>query len=110
MLLLNLSQGMLSSYIRGAYALAMVCTFPLQLMPAVRLVEDNFFSPASNPPWARKCWKNMFRAAYVAFLALVALVGSSSLDHFISLAGAVCGIPLAFVFPSICHAGETPDA
>mmetsp|Transcript_118006 Transcript_118006/g.328883 ORF Transcript_118006/g.328883 Transcript_118006/m.328883 type:complete len:553 (+) Transcript_118006:30-1688(+) len=110
MVLLNLPQGPLEVYVKVAYDVAMVCTFPLQLMPAVRLVEDCLFVPVSAPPLGRKCRKSLFRAAYVAFLALVAIIGATSLDHFISVIGAMCGIPLAFIFPSLCHGAAMPSA
>jgi len=73
------------------------------LLPAIRLVEDAFFTPVSNPPWRRKTAKTIFRAFFVFFLAGIAIIGSKSLDNFVSLIGAVCGMPLAFVFPAVCH-------
>jgi len=103
LILLNLPAGGLQAFVRLAFVVQVVCSFPLQLLPAVRLVEDLFFRPMSNPPLARKCWKSCFRAAYVVFLAMVSVGASTSLDNFVSLIGAVCGVPLAFVFPAICH-------
>jgi len=110
MVLLNFPQGPLEAFVRAAYNVAMVCSFPLQLMPALRLVEDNFFAPVSAPPLGRKVRKNLFRVAYVAFLALISIVGATSLDNFISLIGAVCGLPLCFIFPSLCHGAAMPSA
>lgn len=109
LVLLNLPSGFSPLYIRSAYSLAMLCTFPLQLLPAMRLVENIFFEKVKNPSMGRKMRKNLFRTLYVCFLSVVAIVGSTSLDHFISLIGAACGIPLAFVFPAMCHNALSKD-
>ncbi|CAE8634812.1 unnamed protein product, partial [Polarella glacialis] len=103
LILLNFTSGLVPDSIRMLFAFAMFCSFPLQLLPAVRLVESGFFTPVSNPTLARKCQKNVFRAGYVAILGLVAILGSTSLDSFVSLIGASFGCPLAFVFPLACH-------
>merc|ERR1719277_1324148 len=76
--------------------------FPLQLLPAVRIVE-NLFLQKSRPGTWDKHIKNCFRLFFVFLVANIAVIGSSSLDHFCSLIGAVCGLPLAFIFPAICH-------
>ncbi|CAE8631790.1 unnamed protein product, partial [Polarella glacialis] len=102
-ILLNFEGGPVINSIRLLLAFAMFASFPLQLLPAVRLVEGVFFTPASNPTLARKCQKNAFRAGCVAILGLVAILGSTSLDSFVSLVGAAFGGPLAFVFPLACH-------
>merc|ERR1712228_844444 len=92
-----------------AYALAMVCTFPLQLLPATRLVESMLFEKAATKTMYHKMRKNLFRMVFVCFLCAIAIVGSTSLDHYISLVGAACGLPLAFVFPAICHQALSKD-
>lgn len=48
--------------------------------------------------------KNIFRAAVVAITLLVAYVGASQLDNFVSLIGAFCCTPIAFIFPAWFHA------
>eukprot|EP00747_Dinoflagellata_sp_TGD_P053223 gnl/TRDRNA2_/TRDRNA2_148349_c3_seq3.p3 gnl/TRDRNA2_/TRDRNA2_148349_c3~~gnl/TRDRNA2_/TRDRNA2_148349_c3_seq3.p3 ORF type:complete len:248 (+),score=34.13 gnl/TRDRNA2_/TRDRNA2_148349_c3_seq3:641-1384(+) len=99
----NFSPGLLKVGIQLAFAVQMIATFPLQLLPALRLTEALVFAPMSNPPFERKCRKNIFRAGYVALLCLISIGGATSLDHFISIVGALCGVPLAYVFPAVCH-------
>lgn len=103
LILLNFKAGPAINSIRLLFSFAMFCTFPLMLLPAVRLVESGFFTPVSNPTLARKCQKNVFRAGYVAMLGCLAILGSTSLDSFVTIIGASFGCPLAFVFPLACH-------
>jgi proton-coupled amino acid transporter len=103
LILLNFPADNLQVFIRLAFMIQVVCSYPLQLLPAVFLLEGKCFTPMSSPPWSRRWKKTGFRALYTVFLSLVAIGGSSSFDNFISMIGAVCGIPLAFVFPAICH-------
>merc|ERR1711963_1314477 len=92
--LLNLPSGIVPLFVRFAYALAMVCTFPLQLLPATRLVEGIFFDKAIAKTMSRTMRKNLFRTIFVLCLCAVAIVGSTSLDHYISITGAACGFRL----------------
>lgn len=103
LILLNLQGGPVVNCLRSMFAFAMFCTFALQLLPAIRLIESAFFSPVTSPTFARKSMKSAFRTAYVFILAGVAIVGATSLDSFFSLIGAFCGMPLAFIFPLACH-------
>eukprot|EP00929_Paragymnodinium_shiwhaense_P022135 TRINITY_DN14227_c0_g3_i1.p1 TRINITY_DN14227_c0_g3~~TRINITY_DN14227_c0_g3_i1.p1 ORF type:complete len:670 (-),score=140.05 TRINITY_DN14227_c0_g3_i1:87-2096(-) len=86
----------------AAFCIGLLGAFPLQLLPAIRLVEGLFLGP-SRPFTCDKHVKNMFRVVFIAFLAVIAMVGATSLDHFVSLIGSLCGAPLAFIFPAACH-------
>eukprot|EP00434_Breviolum_minutum_P046464 symbB.v1.2.042053.t1/scaffold9110.1/size4183/1 len=73
------------------------------MLPATRLIESLFFEPVSDPPMSRKLAKTGFRSLLVICLALIAFLGASHLDNFVSLIGALCGVPLAFIFPAAAH-------
>eukprot|EP00933_Yihiella_yeosuensis_P083049 TRINITY_DN9713_c1_g4_i1.p1 TRINITY_DN9713_c1_g4~~TRINITY_DN9713_c1_g4_i1.p1 ORF type:complete len:393 (-),score=45.54 TRINITY_DN9713_c1_g4_i1:103-1152(-) len=103
LVLLNFPKGPVVWGLQLAFMIQVLCTFPLQMLPAVRLVEDNFFEYQSDPPLARKLAKSIFRAGFTGLLATIAYCGANKLDNFVSLIGAACGIPLAFVFPALCH-------
>lgn len=47
--------------------------------------------------------RNIYRAGIVAVTLLIAYVGSEQLDNFVSLIGAFCCAPLAFVYPCLFH-------
>lgn len=55
-------------------------------------ISIHFFSPGRG-----------FRSLLVICLALIAFLGASHLDNFVSLIGALCGVPLAFIFPAAAH-------
>lgn len=108
-ILLNLPRGIAIQIVQLAFLVAVFCTFPLALLPALRIVEDGLFGlPISNPPFANKCKKNVFRTVFVIAMAVITVAGSSSLEHFVSIVGAFCGLPLAFVYPAIIHCGLHP--
>lgn len=103
LVLLDLKEGALATTVQLAFAAAIIFTFPLMMAPALQIIESKFFAVVVNPPLSRKFKKSAFRAVIVVALALVAVVGATDLDNFVSLIGAVCGVPLAFMYPAICH-------
>eukprot|EP00438_Fugacium_kawagutii_P008608 Skav234204 [mRNA] locus=scaffold2795:76670:77560:- [translate_table: standard] len=73
------------------------------MLPASRLIEGLIFEPISDPPMSRKVAKTGFRFLLVISFAAIAYLGASHLDNFVSLIGALCGVPLAFIFPAAAH-------
>lgn len=102
LVLLNFPKGFLTNSIQLAFSIVMFASFPLQLLPAIRIVEGLFLQPSRPNTWDKHI-KSAFRVFGVFLVACAALLGATSLDHFVSLIGAVCGLPLAFIFPAICH-------
>lgn len=98
-IILNLPAGFLRSLICGMFVIAVVLTFPYQFLIGTRIVEDAIFRRVDRPSFARKAKKTCFRWMVVCLLAVTAVVGNTSFDHFLSLIGAVCGIPIAIIFP-----------
>eukprot|EP00668_Euglena_longa_P042185 GGOE01055644.1.p1 GENE.GGOE01055644.1~~GGOE01055644.1.p1 ORF type:complete len:532 (-),score=149.69 GGOE01055644.1:254-1849(-) len=95
-IILNLPQkSLLSCSIQLAYCLAVVFTFPLQLFPVLQVLEKG----TRRTP----IQTNLFRAAIVTFVAVVAVLSTEHLEHLMSVVGALCCTPLAFTFPSIIH-------
>lgn len=102
-ILLNLPATPVVNTIQGLYAMAICLSIPLQLFPAIRIVETALFSKSGKHNPIVKWQKNMFRFASVLLSAAVAIAGSSDLDKFVSLIGSVCCIPLCFLFPPLFH-------
>jgi len=101
--LLNFAPGTLVSVIQVAYACGAFCTMPIFMLPAITLIEVNLFAPMSDPPMSRKMAKNLFRLFTVAVLATIAIFAAAALKNFTSMLGALCGVPLSFVFPAMVH-------
>lgn len=101
--LLNLPATPLVNTIQGLYALAICLSIPLQLFPAIRIVETGLFSKSGKHNPIVKWQKNMFRFATVLLCAAVAIIGSADLDKFVSLIGSLFCVPLCFLFPPLFH-------
>jgi len=102
LVVLNLEQGTGTKVIQVIFCLVVLTSFPLQMLPAIRIVEGLFLSPSRPKTWDKHI-KNLVRLACVALVAGVSILAATSLDHFVSIVGAVCGLPLAFIFPAMCH-------
>ncbi|KAL7314419.1 hypothetical protein PS15m_005990 [Mucor circinelloides] len=102
-ILLNLPVSPLVNTIQGLYAMGICLSIPLQLFPAIRIIETGLFSKSGKHNPIVKWQKNMFRFAGVLFSALVAILGSTDLDKFVSLIGSLFCIPLCFLFPPLFH-------
>ncbi|CAO3639535.1 unnamed protein product [Cunninghamella blakesleeana] len=105
-ILLNLpSNDPMVSSIQTLYSLAICLSIPLQLFPAIRIMENGLFTTRSGKNNAVVKWqKNVFRVLIVFLCAWIGIVGSKDkLDKFVPLIGALFCIPLCFVFPPLFH-------
>ncbi|CCD24039.1 Avt3p NDAI_0C03790 [Naumovozyma dairenensis CBS 421] len=87
------------------YSLAILLSTPLQLFPAIKILENwTFPIHASGKHNSRIKWKkNYFRCIMVIFTAMVAWVGANDLDKFVSLVGSFACIPLIYIYPPLLH-------
>ncbi|CAI4034625.1 hypothetical protein SMKI_11G0720 [Saccharomyces mikatae IFO 1815] len=87
------------------YALAILLSTPLQLFPAIRILENwTFPSNASGKHNPKVKWlKNYFRCAIVVLTSVLAWVGANDLDKFVSLVGSFACIPLIYIYPPLLH-------
>ena len=98
--LLNLPQD--SKFVNAVqllYSLAILLSTPLQLFPAIGIMETKLFSRSGkNNPYTK--WKkNVFRFFLVVICALIAWGGASDLDKFVALVGSFACVPLVYVYP-----------
>ncbi|KAI9260543.1 transmembrane amino acid transporter protein-domain-containing protein [Phascolomyces articulosus] len=102
-ILLNLPATRTVDTIQGLYALAICLSIPLQLFPAIRIMETGLFTRSGKNNPVVKWEKNAFRFFTVLVCAGVAIAGSSDLDKFVSIVGSFCCVPLCFLFPPLFH-------
>ncbi|KAI7906870.1 transmembrane amino acid transporter protein-domain-containing protein [Cokeromyces recurvatus] len=105
-ILLNLpSKDPMVSTIQTLYSFAICLSIPLQLFPAIRIMENGLFTTKSGKNNAIVKWqKNVFRVFIVFLCAGIGIMGSKDkLDKFVSLIGALFCIPLCFIFPPLFH-------
>jgi proton-coupled amino acid transporter len=98
-LLLNLPQDKFVLGIQLLYAIAIFLSAPLQLFPAIRILENGLFVRSGKYNPGIKWRKNVFRFFLVAFCALVAWGGARDLDKFVALVGSFACVPLVYVYP-----------
>ncbi|PGH05399.1 solute carrier family 36 (proton-coupled amino acid transporter) [Blastomyces parvus] len=102
--LLNLPQD--SKVVNGIqflYSLAILLSTPLQLFPAIRILENELFTRSGKYNPGIKWKKNGFRSLLVVFCALVAWGGAADLDKFVALVGSFACVPLVYVYPPMLH-------
>lgn len=103
-IILNLpQQSRLVNGIQLLYSLAIMLSTPLQLFPAIRILENWLFVRSGKYNIKIKWQKNLFRFCLVFFTAFVAWGGADDLDKFVALIGSFACIPLVYVYPPLLH-------
>ncbi|KAJ2548090.1 hypothetical protein EV175_004961 [Coemansia sp. RSA 1933] len=102
--LLNLPSGTVwTQGVQLLYSLAIIMSVPLQLFPAIRIIESGIFTRSGKGNPVVKWQKNLFRSLLVLFIAAVAIFGADQLDNFIAIVGASSCLPLSFLYPVMLH-------
>ena len=120
------SSGLVQA-VQCLYAVAVLAGMPVQLFPAVRIIEGWLFrrrarltaaasadnaaagaAPAyyhySGKRDPRIKWaKNALRTAMVVACGAVAVLGAGRLDQFVALIGSLACVPLLFIYPPFLH-------
>ncbi|RKP32303.1 hypothetical protein METBISCDRAFT_12309 [Metschnikowia bicuspidata] len=116
-IILNFDQSnMAVQLILVLYSAAVFLTAPLQLFPAIRIGESalfnsRFFVKRGTRPRSSegkynlhvKWMKNLFRAAFVVAISVLAYANLNNLDKFVSLNGCFACIPLVYIYPPMIH-------
>jgi len=85
------------------YSLAIMLSVPLQLFPAIRIMENGIFERSGKADTRVKWQKNVFRFMTVVFCSCLSYVGASDLDKFVSFIGSFACVPLCYVYPAMLH-------
>jgi proton-coupled amino acid transporter len=103
--LVNLNQeDRFVNVVQFLYSIAIMLSTPLQLFPAVRIMEQGIFDVKSGKYSNRVKWqKNIFRSLTVLGCALISWAGARDLDKFVSLIGSAACVPLCFCYPPLLH-------
>lgn len=98
--LLNLPQD--NKFVNGVqflYSFAILLSTPLQLFPAIRIMENGLFTRSGKDNPYIKWKKNVFRFLLVMACAMIAWGGAGDLDKFVALVGSFACVPLVYVYP-----------
>lgn len=86
------------------YSIAILAGDPVQLFPAMRILEGSIFGHRSGKQNALTKWKkNAFRTALVCACGLVSILGATNLDKFVALIGSFACVPLVYIYPAFLH-------
>jgi len=89
-ILLNLpQQSHLVQTVQGLYSIAIMLSIPLQLFPAIRIMETCFFTKSGKYNLKVKWQKNTFRVLLLFVCAAIAIWAGDDLDKFVSIIGSV---------------------
>lgn len=99
-IILNMRQD--NKFVNGLqfiYSLAILLSTPMQIFPAITIMEKGIFKASGKFSKGIKWRKNLFRFAIVMLSALIAWVGANDLDKFVALVGSFACIPLVYMYP-----------
>lgn len=86
------------------YSLAVLAGNPVQLFPAIRILEGGLFGHRSGKRSLRTKWKkNAFRSLLVIICGGISIVGTGNLDKFVALIGSFACVPLVYIYPAYLH-------
>ena len=86
------------------YSLAVLVGTPVQLFPAVRIMEGKIFRHLSGKRSSLTKWKkNAFRTGILLLCGAIAALGASDLDKFVALIGSFACVPLVYIYPALLH-------
>ncbi|RFU79286.1 amino acid transporter, transmembrane [Trichoderma arundinaceum] len=87
------------------YSLAVLAGEPVQLFPAVRILETSIFGErATGKKSAAIKWKkNGLRTFTIGVCIGIAVLGANDLDKFVALIGSVACVPLVYIYPAYLH-------
>ncbi|KAF5341715.1 hypothetical protein D9611_001927 [Ephemerocybe angulata] len=85
------------------YSLAILLSVPLQLFPAVRILENGIFSQSGKGDPRVKWRKNLFRFGMVGLCTAISWAGAADLDKFVAFVGSFACVPLCYVYPAMLH-------
>jgi len=105
-IILNMPQD--NKFVNGVqflYSLAILLSTPMQIFPAITILEKGIFTKSGKFSKNIKWKKNIFRFLCVIVCALIAWLGANDLDKFVALVGSFACIPLVYIYPvsGICH-------
>ncbi|KAI1849087.1 hypothetical protein JX266_005048 [Neoarthrinium moseri] len=86
------------------YSLAVLVGNPVQLFPALRIIEGRVFGRHSGKKSLRTKWtKNGFRGMLVLLCGAISILGAGNLDKFVALIGSFACVPLVYIYPPYLH-------
>jgi len=97
------AESKMTQAVQFLYSLAILLSVPLQLFPAVRIMENGIFKRSGKANPRVKWLKNLFRCAVVFMCAAISWAGAADLDKFVAFVGSFACVPLCYIYPAMLH-------
>lgn len=85
------------------YSCAILLSVPLQLFPAIRILENGLFTRSGKGDNRVKWTKNIFRWIMICVAGCISWAGAADLDKFVAFIGCFACVPLCYVYPAMLH-------
>lgn len=85
------------------YCLNLVFSYPLSIYPTNRTFERIAFGWLKDGTVLKYWVQNISRTFFVFLACFLSIVFSSTIDKFLGISGAVLGIPIILLVPTLCH-------
>ena len=86
-----------------AFCVNLICTYPLAIYAVNQSIEDFIFEKTEKESFREKWLRNLSRT-FVCFMGcFCAIIFKEQLDNFLGLSGAVLGITVILILPTMCH-------
>lgn len=108
-ILLNFSNNIFVSIVQFLYSIAILLSTPIQLFPAIKILENWTFKKSGKFNVLIKWKKNLFRILIVLLTVLISWGGANDLDKFVALVGSLACVPLIYIYPPILHYKTTSN-
>jgi len=97
------SRSKMVQAVQFLYSMAILLSAPLQLFPAVRIMENGLFARSGKQNAFVKWQKNVFRFSTVILCTAISWAGAKDLDKFVAFIGSFACVPLCYVYPPMLH-------
>ena len=95
--------GYVGYSLKALYTVNLICSYPLQMSPAINLMEGYIFDKKASTSKGRFWAQNLVRSGMVAFTICLALIIYKQISVFIEIIAASTCAPLAFTMPALFH-------
>eukprot|EP00919_Chromeraceae_sp_WS-2016_P073599 GHVR01174073.1.p1 GENE.GHVR01174073.1~~GHVR01174073.1.p1 ORF type:complete len:416 (+),score=60.42 GHVR01174073.1:903-2150(+) len=103
--------GVVGYIVQLMYVFSLMGTAPLILFPAIMVVDGLLYpNPTPLPSKRRKWIKNIARGVQVVVVAILSYLLLHQLDNVIAIIGAFAAVPIAYIYPPLCHYKLFPNA
>lgn len=85
------------------FCINLVFSYPLTIYPTNKILESFLFVRMTENTWKRKWLKNLSRTIVCFLACFLSITFTNVLDQFLGVSGALLGVPIILIMPTLCH-------